>query len=309
MHNFSGKEDNQLLTFSHIGLFNKPYTRPKNSDQKLVNPYNQNEKISKRVRSYLHINCSSCHVHAGGGNSKIKLGIETPNDQMSLIGARPQHNTFGISNAMLVSPGLPDQSVLIRRLSQRGRGQMPPLVSGAVDEIAVSLFRKWISQMKPEIVFVKNWKLEDFDTEIKISHNADNLDNGKAAYSKAGCTQCHRLNGAGGSVGPDLSDLNNRMNPTKILESIIEPSRTISEEYIMQQFKMSDGKIHIGKVQEETENVIKLQSISAIGASVHLAKALIDSRKKLNISNMPPGTVNTLKKEEILDLISYLTHK
>ena len=309
MHNFSGKEDNQLLTFSHIGLFNKPYTRPKNSDQKLVNPYNQNEKISKRVRSYLHINCSSCHVHAGGGNSKIKLGIETPNDQMSLIGARPQHNTFGISNAMLVSPGLPDQSVLIRRLSQRGRGQMPPLVSGAVDEIAVSLFRKWISQMKPEIVFVKNWKLEDFDTEIKISHNVDNLDNGKAAYSKAGCTQCHRLNGAGGSVGPDLSDLNNRMNPTKILESIIEPSRTISEEYIMQQFKMSDGKIHIGKVQEETENVIKLQSISAIGASVHLAKALIDSRKKLNISNMPPGTVNTLKKEEILDLISYLTHK
>ena len=309
MHNFSGKEDNQLLTFSHIGLFNKPYTRPKNSDQKLVNPYNQNEKISKRVRSYLHINCSSCHVHAGGGNSKIKLGIETPNDQMSLIGARPQHNTFGISNAMLVSPGLPDQSVLIRRLSQRGRGQMPPLVSGAVDEIAVSLFRKWISQMKPEIVFVKNWKLEDFDTEIKISHNADNLDNGKAAYSKAGCTQCHRLNGAGGSVGPDLSDLNNRMNPTKILESIIEPSRTISEAYIMQQFKMSDGKIHIGKVQEETENVIKLQSISAIGASVHLAKALIDSRKKLNISNMPPGTVNTLKKEEILDLISYLTHK
>ena len=309
MHNFSGKEDNQLLTFSHIGLFNKPYTRPKNSDQKLVNPYNQNEKISKRVRSYLHINCSSCHVHAGGGNSKIKLGIETPNDQMSLIGARPQHNTFGISNAMLVSPGLPDQSVLIRRLSQRGRGQMPPLVSGAVDEIAVSLFRKWISQMKPEIVFVKNWKLEDFDTEIKISHNADNLDNGKAAYSKAGCTQCHRLNGAGGSVGPDLSDLNNRMNPTKILESIIEPSRTISEEYIMQQFKMSDGKIHIGKVQEETENVIKLQSISAIGASVHLAKALIDSQKKLNISNMPPGTVNTLKKEEILDLISYLTHK
>ena len=63
------------------------------------------------------------------------------------------------------------------------------------------------------------------------------------------------------------------------------------------------------EVQEETENVIKLQSISAIGASVHLAKALIDSRKKLNISNMPPGTVNTLKKEEILDLISYLTHK
>ena len=39
------------------------------------------------------------------------LSLGTANDQMSLIGARPQHDTFGIQNAMLVSPGAPDQSV------------------------------------------------------------------------------------------------------------------------------------------------------------------------------------------------------
>jgi putative heme-binding domain-containing protein len=96
------------------------------------------------------------------------------------------------------------------------------------------------------------------------------------------------------------------MSPDKVLESIIEPSRSISEAYIMQEFKMSDGNIYIGQVQEETDTVITLKSAAATGAPVRLARALIDSRKKINISNMPPGTVNTLKKQEILDLISYL---
>lgn len=304
-HNFLGKKDNQLQIFSHMGLFDKPYVKQKNKNQSLVDPYNPNETLSKRARSYLHINCSSCHVHSGGGNSKIEFGIETSEENMNLIGARPQHNTFGISNAMLVSPGLPEESVLIRRLSHRGRGQMPPLVSNTVDEVALSLFKDWISEMKSEIVFIKDWKLNDF--EIESTFKPTNLNNGKLAYNKAGCSQCHRLNGIGGSVGPDLSELTKRMNPVKILESIIEPSRSISEAYIMQQFKMSDGKIHIGQVQKETDTLITLQSLSANLAPLRLPKALIDSRKKLNISNMPPGTVNTLEKQEILDLINYLS--
>ena len=305
-HNFSGKEDNQLRTLSHIGLFKKPYVKQKNKKKSLVDPYDPNETLSQRARSYLHINCSSCHVHSGGGNSKIEIGIETSDDKMNLIGARPQHNTFGISNAMLVSPGSPEQSVLISRLSRRGRGQMPPLVSSTVDEAAVSLFKDWISEMKSEIVFIKNWKMNDFETEIVTMLQTANLDNGKLAYNKVGCSQCHRLNGTGGSVGPDLSELNKRMSPDKVLESIIEPSRSISEAYIIQEFKMSDGNIHIGQVQEETDTVITLKSAAATGAPVRIAKALIDSRKKINISNMPPGTVNTLKKQEILDLVSYL---
>ena len=65
---------------------------------------------------------------------------------MRLLGARPQHDTFGIADAMLVAPGAPDRSVLIHRLSRRGRGQMPPLVSNRVDDRAVKLFRDWIAR-------------------------------------------------------------------------------------------------------------------------------------------------------------------
>ena len=52
--------------------------------------------------------------------------------------------------------------------------------------------------------------------------------------------------------------------------------------------------------------MVRLRSLSATSAPVTLAKVLIESRKKLNLSNMPPGMVNTLTKKQILDLVAYL---
>ena len=75
---------------------------------------------------------------------------------------------------------------------------------------------------------------------------------------------------------------------------------------MMEQFTMSDGTTHLGQAQEETDAVVRLRSLSATSAPVSLAKALIVSRKKLDISNMPPGMVNTLTEQQILDLVAYL---
>jgi len=225
---------------------------------------------------------------------------------MRLIESRPQHDTFGIANAMLVSPGMPEQSVLLQRLNRRGRGQMPPLVSGAVDHAAVELFREWIGGMKPSAVFVKNWKMADIEPALSGLDGDRSLASGKDAFEKSGCAQCHLFKGSGGSVGPDLTGLVKRMTPRVVLESILEPSRTIDEAYSMQQFTMSDGAVHLGQVQEETDAVVRLRSLSATSAPLTLAKALIESRKKLNVSNMPPGMVNTLTEKQILDLVAYL---
>src|SRR5205085_8181364 len=100
-----------------------------------------------RARSYLHVNCSVCHVESGGGNSKMELGLTTKSERMNLFGARPQHDTFGIDNAMLVFPGDPNRSVLYQRISRRGRGQMPPLVTTVPDRKAIALFGDWIKSM------------------------------------------------------------------------------------------------------------------------------------------------------------------
>jgi mono/diheme cytochrome c family protein len=117
---------------------------------RLVDPYDPREDLDARARSYLHANCSQCHVEAGGGNAAIELEFDRPRRRMRLFDVRPLHDTFGIADAKLVAPGDPERSVLYQRVARRGPGQMPPLATAEVDRQAVQLLYDWIKQMKPE---------------------------------------------------------------------------------------------------------------------------------------------------------------
>ncbi len=138
-------EAGQIDTLAHIGLFGETWKTDTSSElAKLVDPYDESQDIDPRARSYLHVNCASCHVNAGGGNSKIVLDYFTTTEKMNLFEADPLHTNFGVAAAKLVRPTAPDQSVLFLRMSRRGEGQMPPLASFRVDTAAVELMRRWI---------------------------------------------------------------------------------------------------------------------------------------------------------------------
>ncbi len=115
VHDYDGVKDNQLRTLQHIGLITNSLPKPPAELSKLANPYDSNEDLEGRARAYLHVNCSVCHVGTGGGNSRMQLSFPTKRDDMNVIGARPQHDTFGIDNAMLIAPGDPDRSILYQR--------------------------------------------------------------------------------------------------------------------------------------------------------------------------------------------------
>lgn len=217
--------ETQLGTLRDIGLI------PKSSSAKepLVDPYDSSGELEARARSYLHVNCSVCHVEAGGGNARMELGISTKAEKMNLIGAWPQHDSFGIDRAMLVAPGEPERSILYHRLSRRGRGQMPPVGSMVVDERAVALFREWIASMKPKQQFVRDWKMEDLLPKLAEMKEDRSFEAGRNAFRDTGCNQCHRFAGEGGTVGPDLSGVGQRLAARELLESIIFPSKVISE--------------------------------------------------------------------------------
>jgi hypothetical protein len=63
---------------------------------------------------------------------------------MRVINEVPEHDRFGIADPRLVAPGSPERSVLYQRISKRGTGQMPPLVSTQVDTKAVKMIADWI---------------------------------------------------------------------------------------------------------------------------------------------------------------------
>jgi hypothetical protein len=119
--------------------------------RRLADPYDSHESLDARARSYLHANCAQCHVEAGGGNAQMELEFTMPKERMRIFDVKPLHDTFGLKDARLIAPGSPERSVLYRRISSRGPGQMPPLASAEVDQEAVRLLEQWIAAMKPDV--------------------------------------------------------------------------------------------------------------------------------------------------------------
>lgn len=304
-HASSAASGNQLQALAQAGYFAAPLPKQPEQCGELCNAYDASQDLEKRVRAYLHVNCSMCHVAAGGGNAQMELLFTQERDAMKLLGARPQHDTFGIDNAMLVAPGDPARSVLMRRIEQRGRGQMPPLVSRRVDDAAVALFQAWITQLKPARPIVQRWTVADLAGAAEDAGPGRSLESGKKAFRETGCIQCHRFDGEGGSVGPDLSAIGKRPRG-EVLESILEPAKVIADAYATYLVQTADGETLSGRIENEDEQRLLLRLTGSFEAPREIRLQDVETRRRLDTSNMPAGTVDVLTKNEVLDLLAYL---
>jgi putative heme-binding domain-containing protein len=301
---YGAVRDNQLRALQHAALFNtSKLSRPATN---LVNAYDASCDLEARARSYLHVNCSVCHVEAGGGNAKMELGFTTKPGKMNIVDARPQHDTFGIANAMIIAPGDPEHSILYQRVSRRGRGQMPPLVSTVVDREAVALIRDWILSMKPVQQFVRDWKMEDLMPSLERAQHGRSFESGKSAFRQTGCNQCHKFAGEGGSVGPDLTGVSKRLSPRDLLESMLLPSKVIAEGFATTEIETKSGDVITGRIESENERNVVIRPLTAADMPVTVRKSEIRQRTLSKVSNMPAGILNTLDEGQILDVLAYL---
>jgi putative heme-binding domain-containing protein len=273
---------------------------------RLVNPYDASQALEARARSFLHVNCSACHVEAGGGNSRIVLNLQQKREDMQLIGDFPQHQTFGLLSAMLVAPGEPQRSILYHRISRRGGGQMPPRGTHDVDREAVQLIHDWIAQLPPQRQFVKNWTMDDLSQELNQLARGRKHETGSQLFRELGCIQCHRFANSGGGAGPDLTGISQKRNPRELLESILEPSKQIAPEFAATIIVTSAGKTLEGRITQEDDYKLVLHTADALAEPVILLKDEIEERHLSTKSTMPDGVLNTLQKSEILDLLAYV---
>jgi len=138
---------NQLTALGAAAYFQPALSSLPGSLSKLANPYEASANAEVRVRSYLHANCSQCHVADGGGNARMELEFTTAREKMGVIGVPPLQGNFGIRDAEIVAPGDPFRSVLLYRISKLGGGRMPQAGSFMVDHRAVDLFHRWIQSL------------------------------------------------------------------------------------------------------------------------------------------------------------------
>jgi uncharacterized repeat protein (TIGR03806 family) len=147
-HDYGGVTANQLRTLAHIGLFDKPLPKPPEELEKLPQATDESLPIAERARAYLHANCSHCHRKWGGGNAEFRLLYTLTNDEMGVLGVKPEQGGFELKDPKLLVPGEPDRSMVYHRMTRLGQGRMPHVASTVIHEDAVKLIKQWIAELK-----------------------------------------------------------------------------------------------------------------------------------------------------------------
>ena len=159
---------------------------------------------------------------------------------------------------------------------------------------------------KREHKFVQEWKVSDFADALNGPSRGRNYANGREAFLAGQCVQCHRLNDEGGAVGPDLAGAGAKYTRRDLLESMIEPSKVVSDQYQNMTVTKKDGEDVTGRIVEESDTRLVLVTNPLTGEKVELNKADVKGRTPSKLSPMPEGLLNILTRDEILDLIAYV---
>ncbi|MHB1078721.1 MAG: hypothetical protein ACYC67_04920 [Prosthecobacter sp.] len=156
----------------------------------------------------------------------------------------------------------------------------------------------------------KNWTLEDLaPLLVKMDAKTRSRDSAKDALIRAQCVFCHKVSNdptlPAGVFGPDLVQVSARFNRRDLLDHILNPSKFIDEKFRYVTVKTSDGKTITGSLESEDDERVVLRPNPLAPEKSEIAKAMIKERSVSEISPMPPGLLNSLKAEQILDLLAW----
>jgi len=132
------------------------------------------------------------------------------------------------------------------------------------------------------------------------------FENGRAMYHSTGCATCHRFNGSGGGLGPDLTGVASRYTLRDLMENIIEPSKVISDQYGTEEITLADGSTLVGRAYPENGKLVVLADPRNPDESTTVAMDQVKGRKPYPVSLMPAGLINGLNADEVLNLVAYL---
>lgn len=118
------------------------------------------------------------------------------------------------------------------------------------------------------------------------------------------CATCHRMEGVGGAIGPDLTRVWDTMTLDKVLESIIEPSKEIKEGFQTYRVTTTDGQVHSGLKVKETDDEVVIRD--ANGRDIRIPKDETEGVTAAKTSLMPDNAVSLLTYEQFIDLLAFL---
>lgn len=125
---------------------------------------------------------------------------------------------------------------------------------------------------------------------------------GKQHFQKQ-CAVCHKLEGTGYEIGPNLAALQNR-GAEAILVNVLDPNREVNPQYVNYTVVTTDGRTLSGLIAAETANSITLKRQE--GATDTVLRNDIEELHSSGLSIMPEGLEKQLDAQAVADLIAYI---
>jgi putative heme-binding domain-containing protein len=155
--------------------------------------------------------------------------------------------------------------------------------------------------------FVKQWKFEELSGATEKGLKGRNFQKGRKMFAAGGCFACHRFGNKGGMNGPDLTGSGGRYSPHDLLEQIMYPSKEINEQFVPTFVKMKNGEVHTGVVVNLNGDRVTLNTdLYNPNQRTNVVRSEIESMGPSPVSPMPPGLLNMMEKEEVMDLLAYV---
>jgi putative heme-binding domain-containing protein len=130
------------------------------------------------------------------------------------------------------------------------------------------------------------------------------VDRGTGLFKSKGCHQCHRVNGEGGRLGPDLSDIGRTRSVEHLRAALLDPQADVRQRYWVVSFKDSGGKSHEGFLMNEDTYTVQFIDMNERLHSV--SKSGLKDYKVEKISRMP-SFKDSLSSSELEQLVAYLS--
>ena len=125
---------------------------------------------------------------------------------------------------------------------------------------------------------------------------------GQELFTK-NCSACHRIAGKGTKIGPELDGIGRR-GVERLLEDMLDPSRTVDQAFRATQLTLTDGRLLTGLVLREEGDVLVVADSQ--GKELRLASAEIEERATLNLSPMPANVADLVPDAEMPHLLGFL---
>lgn len=121
----------------------------------------------------------------------------------------------------------------------------------------------------------------------------------------ASCGKCHRIEGRGGLVGPDLSLVARGLDQERLRHSLVEPSLEVAPQFTQHLVETVGGEVFGGRVwAEPLEGSLVL--INGEGTVYTIPLKQIRERRIETMSLMPDGLLEGLTDQDFRDLMAFL---